>query len=63
MLYKIHLKFGWDKTIIRRFNTLQECNAWLDRMYTVYLPSQIVATWIHTEAATLNGGERCHTIS
>ncbi len=45
-MFRVHVKFGWDKTIYRTFRTKAQCERFLDKVYRQYLPSQIVATWI-----------------
>lgn len=46
MKLKVYIKYGWDKTYYRTFNTLKKCETWLTKMSANYLPSQIISTWI-----------------
>ncbi len=44
--YHVEILFGWSKSYYRNFNTLIECENWLDKLHKKYLPSQIINSLI-----------------
>ncbi len=44
--YHCEIHYGWDKSYSRNFDTVVQCETWLDNMTRGFKPSQIVCTLI-----------------